>query len=129
MTTLTEQYRNGELPSGWYYIRDEMYKVYPAQYIREYDYIKDKAYAEFPHADNLVVDVLCEVPSYESWKKHRKVTAETQIKNCDLEIINTKLKELLKECRFLLGKTPYENTSQYLTFSDVLNRVDQVLGE
>lgn len=39
------------------------------------------------------------------------------------------LKELLKECRFLLGKTPYENTSQYLTFSDVINRVDQVLGE
>ena len=40
---------------------------------------------------------------------------------------NAKLEKLLKECRFLLSKTPYENMSQALTFNDVINRIDEVL--
>ena len=42
--------------------------------------------------------IIEQVPSYEQWQKHRKTLLKTQEKNCDLEIINTQLKELLKEC-------------------------------
>lgn len=45
-----------------------------------------------------------------------------------IEIVeeNATLKKLLKECRFLLSKTPYENMSQALTFNDVINRIDEL---
>lgn len=67
------------------------------------------------------------VPSYDSWQKHKKVTAETQIKNCDLEIINAQLKKLLKEIR---GKLHYINTPKntHNVFSnDLAKRIDEVL--
>lgn len=95
MTNLTEQYRKGELPSGWYYVRDEAYQVYPAQYIRDYDYIKDKAYADFPNADNLVVDVLCECPKYDEYITAKKMIAQS-IGVCDE---NSKLKEDYNDLR------------------------------
>ena len=77
------------------------------------------------------VEVLGEVPSYESWKKHRKVTAETQIKNCDLEIINTKLKELLKTHKLLfeLEKDNTKNVLQRGKYAYLIKDIDQVLGE
>ena len=31
-------------------------------------------------------------------ERHKKATAKAQIRSCDFEIINTQLKELLKEC-------------------------------
>lgn len=62
-------------------------------------------------------------------KLQTKVKHAKDVVNIETARKIVKLKKLLKECRFLLGKTPYENTSQYLTFSDVMNRVDQVLQE
>ena len=38
------------------------------------------------------------------------------------------LRKLLKESRFLLGKISYINMSQYLTFTDVMKRIDEILG-
>jgi hypothetical protein len=48
-------------------------------------------------------------------------------KDCANYVYN--LRKLLKESRFLLSKTPYENMSQYLTFTDVIKRIDKILGE
>lgn len=52
---------------------------------------------------------------------------EFKDKDCANYVHN--LRKLLKESRFLLGKTPYENMSQYLTFTDVMKRIDEILGE
>lgn len=83
-----------------------------------------------------VKEVLAEVPSYEEWQRifHYASKYEHEYTSCamdyeNLKKENTKLKELLKESRFLLSKTPCENMSQCLTFNDVINRIDQVLGE
>ena len=54
------------------------------------------------------------VPSYDSWQKHKKVTAETQIKNCDLEIINKQLKELLKRAKIIL-----EDEGDYMIVQEI----------
>ena len=79
---LTQQWKKGELPNGWYWvkgIRAEGIYAYTAEYL-------NNMYR--PRNGERII---------EQWQKHRKTLLKTQEKNCDLEIINTKLKELLKE--------------------------------
>lgn len=59
--------------------------------------------------------------------KNNGKVLEFKDKNCANYVYN--LRKLLKESRFLLGKTPYENMSQCLTFTDVIKRIDKILGE
>ena len=85
---LTQQWKKGELPNGWYWvkgIRAEGIYAYTAEYL-------NNMYR--PRNGERIIE---QVPSYEQWQKHRKTLLKTQEKNCDLEIINTQLKELLKE--------------------------------
>ena len=87
---LTQQWKKGELPNGWYWvkgIRAEGIYAYTAEYL-------NNMYR--PRNGERIIE---QVPSYEQWQKHRKTLLKTQEKNCDLEIINTQLKELLEECR------------------------------
>jgi len=178
MTNLTDKWKKGELPSGWYYVR-----LIRGEYRIDL-YINGKnEWIDCP--DNIIDTVVCEVPSYDEYQKLLsdqlakneavEINAELEAENTKLKTENKwyseqlneavkevaklkedynrmgkllrkmeesdnarekfqneqieKLKELLKECRFLLGKTPYENMSQYLTFNDVMNRIDQVLGD
>lgn len=83
MTTLTEQWKQGKLPFGWYYI-----KIADIVFI---DFFEGKVWKN--KKDKYIDEVLAEVPSYEQWQKHRKTLLKTQKKNCDLEIINEQLKE------------------------------------
>lgn len=118
MTDLTEQLNKGELPEGWYYLKvNEELANYPV--IAECVLISQFSYFyDFDEAK--IEQVLAPVPSYEEWQaseKHNK-NLEAEIKeketqrielmtrlndvnneNHALEIENTKLKELLKECR------------------------------
>lgn len=105
---LTQQWKKGELPNGWYWvkgIRAEGIYAYTAEYL-------NNMYR--PRNGERIIE---QVPSYEQWQKHRK----TQEKNCDLEIINTQLKELLKECV----------KKDYLTYtqSAIYQEINQALGE
>lgn len=126
MTNLTEQWNKGKLPEGDYYIKrrngflpydnidscgvwrnsiDEdiievlaevpSYEQWQAK-LEENTKLKteNKWYSE-----QLNEAVKEEAQLKEILEKHKKVTAKTQIKNCDLEIINNKLKELLEECK------------------------------
>lgn len=83
MTNLTEKWDKGELPDGWYYVKDK-------RDIIRIDYFAD--IWDYTDVDE-VNEVLDEVPTFEQWQKHRKTLLKTQEKNCDLEIINTQLKE------------------------------------
>lgn len=114
MQDLTQQWKKGELPNGWYWvkgIRAEGIYAYTAEYL-------NNMYR--PRNGERIIE---QVPSYEQWQKHRK----TQEKNCDLEIINTQLKELLKECVEYVKK----DYGDYLTYtqSAIYQEINQALGE
>ena len=114
MTDLTQQWKKGELPNGWYWvkgIRAEGIYAYTAEYL-------NNMYR--PRNGERIIE---QVPSYEQWQKHRK----TQEKNCDLEIINTQLKELLKECVEYVKK----DYGDYLTYtqSAIYQEINQALGD
>ena len=109
---LTQQWKKGELPNGWYWvkgIRAEGIYAYTAEYL-------NNMYR--PRNGEIIIE---QVPSYEQWQKHRKTLLKTQEKNCDLEIINTQLKELLKDCV----------KKDYLTYtqSAIYQEINQALGE
>ena len=110
---LTQQWKKGELPNGWYWvkgIRAEGIYAYTAEYL-------NNMYR--PRNGERIIE---QVPSYEQWQKHRKTLLKTQEKNCDLEIINTQLKELLKE----YVKKDY---GDYLTYtqSAIYQEINQAL--
>ena len=113
---LTQQWKKGELPNGWYWvngIRAEGIYAYTAEYL-------NNTYR--PRNGERIIE---QVPSYEQWQKHRKTLLKTQEKNCDLEIINTQLKELLKECVEYVKK----DYGDYLTYtqSAIYQEINQAL--
>ena len=115
---LTQQWEKGELPNGWYWvkgIRAEGIYAYTAEYL-------NNMYR--PRNGERIIE---QVPSYEQWQKHRKILLKTQEKNCDLEIINTQLKELLKDCVEYVKK----DYGDYLTYtqSAIYQEINQALGE
>lgn len=115
---LTQQWKDGKLPAGWYWvkgIRAEGIYAYTAEYL-------NNMYR--PRNGERIIE---QVPSYEQWQKHRKTLLKTQEKNCDLEIINTQLKELLKDCVEYVKK----DYGDYLTYtqSAIYQEINQALGE
>ena len=105
---LTQQWKKGELPNGWYWvkgIRAEGIYAYTAEYL-------NNMYR--PRNGERIIE---QVPSYEQWQKDRK----TQEKIFNLKEENTKLKELLKE---------YVK-KDYLTYtqSAIYQEINQALGD
>ena len=124
MTDLTDKWEKGELVGEyWCEITESPYP--------------ERVY--LPTCDNdIIVKVLAPVPSYEEWQasekynKHLeevikiyerkdKQATETSIAYNELAEENTKLKELLKECRTYI--------SEWDTPMDLLAKIDEVLGE
>ena len=120
MTDLTEQYRKGELTQDFYYVKCAWCDEIEIRYVQN------------PECGDVYEEIIAPVPSWESWKKHKDVTAKTQIKNCDLEIINKQLKELLKEIRGKI-KTIYDmDEREFITSAaftdDFVKKIDEVLN-
>ena len=88
MTDLTSQWKKGELPSGWYYVR-----LIRGEYRIDL-YINGKnEWIDCP--DNIIDTIVCEVPSYDEWKASYNCMLENEV----LRLKNAQLKELLKECK------------------------------
>ena len=121
MTNLTEQWKKGELPSGWYYV-----KLIRGEYRTDL-YIKDKnEWIDCP--DKIISEVLAEVPSYEEWQTAKKMIAQS-IGVCDE---NSKLKELLKKVLSesnIRKESKVATNKDYDTFYTLLMEIDQVIGE
>ena len=87
---LTEQWKKGELPNGWYWvkgIKSEGIYAYTAEYLNNmYRPINGEK-------------VLAPVPSYDEWQASYNCMLDNEV----LRLKNAQLKELLKEC------TPYFN--------------------
>ena len=139
MTDLTEKWKKGELPSGWYWVegsRAEGIYAYTAEYLNNMYRPRNSE------------KVLAEVPSYEKWQASEKYNKhfEVEIKeketqrielmtrlndvnneNHALEIENAKLKELLKEC--IAHLTLGEFGTSVTPLNILLDEIDNAIGE
>ena len=82
---LTEQWKKGELPNGWYWvkgIKSEGIYAYTAKYL-------NNMYR--PINGEIIIE---QVPSYEEWQASYNCMLENEV----LRLKNAQLKELLKEC-------------------------------
>ena len=107
MTDLTDKWKKGELPEGWYYVkgnRAESIYAYTAEYL-------NNMYR--PRNGEKIIE---QVPSYDEWKASYNCMLENEV----LRLKNAKLKELLKECQTYI--------SEWDTPMDILAKIDEVLG-
>lgn len=94
MTNLTDKWKKGELPNGWYWVegsRAEGIYAYTAEYL-------NNMYR--PRNNERIIE---EVPSYEKWIMTKNLSERAHLEmykargeKVRLEKENTKLKELLK---------------------------------
>ena len=122
---LTEQWKKGELPNGYYWIRLSWGGMIIMAYHTAFDGLFELD-GHYYDSDE-ISEVLAPVPSYDEWQasetsiaynelakeneelkeileRHKKATAKAQIRSCDFEIINTQLKELLEEYKKQLSE-------------------------
>ena len=120
--TLTEQWKKGELPDGWYWV--DYYSVDGAVMLEYIPKHNGFGYEE----KNLIQAVLAPVPSYDEWQRifHYASKYEHEYTSCAMDYENSKqenaqLKDLLKECKERLI---------YCTISthDVQTKIDEVLN-
>lgn len=128
MTNLTEQWKKGELPDGWYYVkgnRAEGKYAYTAEYL-------NNMYR--PRNGEIIIE---QVPSFEQWQakleENTKLKTENKWYSEQLHGWVDRagdLEELLKECREVIKNVDtyygnYDSTNGYL----VITKIAQVLGE
>lgn len=126
MTNLTEKWGKGELPDGDYYIKRRNGSTL-------YDNIDSRGVWR-NSIDEDIIEVLAEVPSFEQWQEYKEANDSMfdTIKmlnkdNYKLEAENTKLKDLLKECKLaIFDYPPYDLASDKIRLQIKIN---QVLGE
>lgn len=104
MTNLTEKWKKGELPEGHYYVKDGENMI--AEYLDGYFYNDGLPMTSFSGG---VDEVLTPVPSYEKWIMTKNLSERAHIEmykargeKVKLKNENTKLKDLLKDCRYIL---------------------------
>ena len=122
MTNLTDKWKKGELPSGWYYVR-----LIRGEYRIDLYINGKKEWIDCP--DNIIDTVVCKVPSYEEWQAKLEENAQ--------------LKELLKECELwftgVVGNMNDKNCGEHNRnlpignfehiFKVFSQKINQVLGE
>ena len=111
MTDLTDKWKKGEIPEGFYYVNDG------AEVTIDY-YLCD--YWE-RHFDSDIQKVLDKVPSYDEWDKLNNACHELEKETACLTVDIVKLKELLKEV------LRHELSLKEVT--ELTRKISQVLGE
>ena len=120
--TLTDKWKKGELPYGYYYIKtisggeviDRYYRDCTDYDLCEYGNVWENRF------EDEIIEVLAPVPSYEEWQQLRKFLEEFNA--LDVAKENQQLKELLKECR----DDVYNY--QYICLG-TLTKIDNAIGE
>ena len=116
MTNLTEKWKKGELPSGEYYIIDDLGLN-----------TTDRYYPSHGFGTELPQSVLGRVPSYEEMQSMNEAVNQAMAANIKLVEENAQLKELLKECREAISN--YMDITEYneVGNTELLNKIDEVL--
>lgn len=116
MTDLTSQWKKGELPEGFYYVKCDW---------------SDEVEIRYVH--NGVDDwkaIFAEVPSYDEWFKIKNLASLSeclQEKNIVCLHRENKLKELLKECLPYVWHTTTYNEKQQEIKIGLYNKINEVL--
>lgn len=141
MTDLTEQWKKGELPCGWYWCEcynEEIKILYYDGDSFELNDPETKNYYFFLQKDIEEITILAPVPSYEEWQasekynKHleevikiyeqkEKQHTDDAIAYNELKEENDKLKSILKECS--------EALLSYGNFNGNYELYDKITGE
>ena len=121
--TLTEQWKKGELESGFYYVY--------LKYLEMFDIAGSSTLSGILERGNEnSIEVLAPVPSYEEWQekqKSLKVLAETY---CKEKEENQKLKELLNECKhMIIAYSINHDTFAKEKVIDTVKQIDNAIGE
>lgn len=133
MTDLTEQWRKGELPDGWYWVKKKTCEEYIDKVYFWYDTFID---GDVPLDNDKVIEVLAHVPSYEEWQALNGNMDSTMQTNKALCKKLAELKELLRECRNSLEEqsnvrklyeSDVEYRDRYNKKMDLLIKLDEVL--
>ena len=111
MSNLTEQWKKGELEEGEYWCK-----------ITESPYV-ERVY--LPCCDDIIVEVLAPVPSYEEWQKVLNIDFNNEV----LRLENQQLKELLYKCK---EKLDWLNGGYVVwggELTDFIEEIDNAIGE
>ena len=111
---LTQQWKKGELPNGWYWvkgIRAEGIYAYTAEYL-------NNMYR--PRNGEIIIE---QVPSYDEWQASYNCMLENEV----LRLKNAQLKELLKECRPALVRFVSYDDSEENARILLMNEINEVL--
>jgi hypothetical protein len=128
MTNLTEQWKKGELPEGYYYVKDGENMI--AEYLDGYFYNNGEPMTSFSGG---VDEVLAPVPSYDEWKAaqeqlHKEGIWYTEISHKKVLKENAELKELLKECQSLFNRATVEGAEpNNAELIEILTKIEDVL--
>ena len=124
MTDLTEQWKKGELPNGWYWvkgIKSEGIYAYTAEYL-------NNMYR--PRNSEKIIE---QVPSYQEYKRLKEVERKKgKLVNVNYKIKqeNQQLKELLKEwAQFETEENPNDFTVISERMSELADKTKQAIGE
>lgn len=118
MTNLTDKWKKGELPEGWYWVegsRAESIYAYTAEYLN---------HMYRPQNSERIIE---QVPSYDEWDKLNNACHELEKETACLTVDIVKLKELLKRARNLMNYTKDWACSD--ATEEMIAKINQVLGE
>ena len=118
---LTEQWRKGELPNGYYWIRLSWGGMVIMAYHTAFDglFELDDHYYD----SDEISEVLAPVPSYDEWQASYNCMLENEV----LRLKNAQLKELLKECRPALVRFVTYDGSEENARILLMNEINEVL--
>lgn len=123
MTNLTEKWRKGELPSGWYWVegsRAEGIYAYNAEYL-------NNMYR--PRNGERIIEKVPSYDEYEALLSDQLAKNEGVEINTELEAQNTKLKELLMSARNYLKSYRDLYSKDNEDIVDFIKEIDQVLAD
>ena len=135
MTDLTEQWRKGELPSGWYYVQlqEGVYADNVKSIIMDY-YTEFCDFMKHPY---LIEQILAPVPSYEEWQEYQELDEDNK-RNTQLAILFSLradiFKELLKQSRIYVKIETEDYDDRTVSKADkekakeLLTKIDEVLN-
>ena len=143
MTDLTDKWKKGELPSGYYYVKNEFGNIFPSDYSENYDCISDTVIKDFFTEVSEIKEVLEPVPSYEEYTKLKEELKDYEYQHkqdgicyddifCKLELArkeNRQLKERLKKTQELELEVRKENARLKTDCRTVAQKLLQVKPE
>ena len=120
---LTEQWKKGELPYGRYYV--ELAYNGNSIIMAEYWWDKTLTLDDHQYSREEVKRILAPVPSYGEWQASYNCMLENEV----LRLKNAQLKELLEECRHIIGIEKDFATCHFeeYTLVELLTKIDEVL--